>query len=83
MLTEVLNDEDDQVPFVEIEVSIRPIDKDGGTSQKGLEQLAADYAYDNGALHQSGSKNHQRSIDFIRNQLLNVDPHAILRLSVE
>ena len=83
VLTEVLNDEDDQVPFVEIEIGIRPIANDGGTIQKGLEQLAADYAYDNDVLHQSGGDNHHRSIDFIRNQLLNVDPHAVLRFTVE
>ena len=83
VLTEVLNDEDDQVPFVEIEISIRPIAKDGGTIQKGLEQLAADYTYDNDVQHQSRGDIHHRSIDFIRNQLLNVDTHAVLRFTVE
>ena len=82
VLTEVLSDADDQVPFVEIEISIRPA-ADRADIQGGMEGLAAGHAYEHGESRQVGMNDQQRSINFIRRQLSGADPHALLHFIIE
>ena len=78
-----LTDSADDVPFVEIEISIYPVASNVGGSQSGIEALAAEYAYARGEIQLVERNDRQRSIDYICKELLNVHPHAVLRFTVE
>ena len=78
-----LTDSTDDIQFVEMEICIWPIADDNEGIQSGIEELAAEYAYNHGETRQLDGNNRQRSIDFIRNLLLFVYPHAVLRFTIE
>jgi hypothetical protein len=82
VIGDLLTDAVDEVYFAEMEIRIAPRAGDADATQIQLEKSVAESAYEQGEIPLPDRNDRKRSIDYIRDQLLSVHPHAVLRFTV-